>query len=309
MRWESDGEYLEDCVVFFKVDQVIDGLPVGQLSNMSPSYPLMIGGVKVDSTEALYQALRFPHEPDWQREILAAPNAMRAKMAAKKGFDLRLMSAVDGVSRIPTEGKNLVVVAAVEQVLHFRIFDGHGKTVVDMDEKRLTEQVRAIEDLRKQLKRWWPPHELTGKEKARVITAVTSIVGHTPRRDGRSGFHSRPDWQKIRVEVMRWVIRVRLAQHYRDFFVRLLDWTESRPIVERSRKDQFWGAVLGEDGVLRGGNQLGRLLVELRDEARALSAEGREAELLRVAPPAIENFLLLGQPIGVVEGTGVVARR
>jgi hypothetical protein len=25
----------------------------------------------------------------------------------------------------------------------------------------------------------WPPHELTGVEKGRVITAVTSIVGRT----------------------------------------------------------------------------------------------------------------------------------
>jgi hypothetical protein len=58
------------------------------------------------------------------------------------GFDLGLMSAVNDVSRIPTVGKSLVVVAAVEQVLHFRIFDGDGKLVVDTDEGRLTERVR-----------------------------------------------------------------------------------------------------------------------------------------------------------------------
>ncbi len=150
MRWESGGERFDDCLVFFKVDEVIDGLPVGQLSNMSPSYPLTIGGVRVRSAEALYQALRFPHRPDWQREILAAPNAMKAKMAAKK--------------------------------------------------------------------------------------------------EGRRRLHSRPDWDEIKVEVMRWVIRARLAQHYRDFFVRMLDWTGHRPICERSRRDEFWGAVLGEDG-------------------------------------------------------------
>ena len=49
---------------------------------------------------------------------------------------------------IPTEGKNLVVVAAVDQVLHFRIFDRDSKMVVDSDEKRLRERVRPIEDLR-----------------------------------------------------------------------------------------------------------------------------------------------------------------
>src|SRR5262249_34865970 len=97
------------------------------------------------------------------------------------------MSAVTGASRIPTEGKNLVVVAAVDRVLHFRIFDGDGKMVVDTDEKQLTEQVRAIEHLRNQLGDLWPPHELTGKEKGQVITAVTSIVGHTRARPDRAG--------------------------------------------------------------------------------------------------------------------------
>jgi hypothetical protein len=95
-------------------------------------------------------------------------------------FDLRLMSALNRVSRIPTEGKNLVVVAAVDEVLHFRIFDDDGEMVVDTDEKRLTVRVRRIASLRNQLSSLWPPHELTGSEKGRVITAVTSIVGHTP---------------------------------------------------------------------------------------------------------------------------------
>ena len=71
------------------------------------------------------------------------------------------MSSLNDVSGIPTEGKNLIIVAAVNNVLHFRIFDGDGKVVVDTDEKRLTEQARQIEDLRKQLESLWPPHELT----------------------------------------------------------------------------------------------------------------------------------------------------
>ena len=101
------------------------------------------------------------------------------EMSKDLGCDLRLMSSVNDVSGIPTEGKSLIIVAAVDHVLHFRIFDGDGKMVVDTDEKRLTEQARQIEDLRKQLESLWPPHELTGSEKDRVITAVTSIVGHS----------------------------------------------------------------------------------------------------------------------------------
>ena len=97
------------------------------------------------------------------------------------------MSSVKDVSGIPTVGKNLILVAAVDQVLHFRIFDDDGKMVVDTDEMRLTGQTRQIEDFRKQLQSLWPPHAFTRSErseKERVITAVTSIVGHTPKLKG-----------------------------------------------------------------------------------------------------------------------------
>jgi formylglycine-generating enzyme required for sulfatase activity len=92
------------------------------------------------------------------------------------GFSVRLIPSLNDVLGIPTEGRKLIIVAAVNNVLHFRIFDGDGKVVVDADEKRLTEQARRIEDLRKQLESLWPPHELTRSDKSRIITAVTSIV-------------------------------------------------------------------------------------------------------------------------------------
>jgi hypothetical protein len=65
----------------------------------------------------------------------------------KKGCDLRLMSPVDDVDGIPTAGKNLIIVAAVNVVLHVRIFDSDGKVDVNTDENRLTAQGRRIEDL------------------------------------------------------------------------------------------------------------------------------------------------------------------
>ncbi len=95
------------------------------------------------------------------------------------GADLRLMSSTNGVSEVPAEGKNLLVVADVDHRLHFRIFDSDGKMVVDTDERLLTEQARKIEELRNQIESLWPPHELTGSEKRRVIAAVGSIVGYT----------------------------------------------------------------------------------------------------------------------------------
>lgn len=127
----------------------------GCLSNMAAGFELVVGSFRVASSEALYQALRYPHQPDWQREILAAPAPMRAKMAAKKA--------------------------------------------------------------------------------------------------GRRA-QSRPDWSQLQVPVMRWVLALATLMS-----------TGARPIVERSRRDDFWGAVLEVPGVLRGANQLGRQLMTLRD--------------------------------------------
>jgi Tol biopolymer transport system component len=71
----------------------------------------------------------------------------------------------------------------VKNVLHFRIFDSAGKMVVDTDEKQFPAKAGLSNDLRKQLQELQPPHELSPSEKRQVITAVTSITGHTPDQD------------------------------------------------------------------------------------------------------------------------------
>jgi NADH:ubiquinone oxidoreductase subunit F (NADH-binding)/NADH:ubiquinone oxidoreductase subunit E/NAD-dependent dihydropyrimidine dehydrogenase PreA subunit len=93
--------------------------------------------------------------------------------------DLRLMSAVKHVGDIPTEGKDLFIVADVDTLLHFRIFDSDGKIVVDIDEKRLTSQSAQMDDVRKRLVGLWPPHVPTSSDKRQIVTAVASIVGYT----------------------------------------------------------------------------------------------------------------------------------
>jgi ribA/ribD-fused uncharacterized protein len=110
---------------------------------------------------------------------------------------------------------------------------------------------------------------------------------------------TREDWESeggfgVRVEVMRWCLRLKLAANGERFRGLLLS-TKASPIVEESHKDAFWGAkVLKEDaGVLFGRNVLGHLLMELRDR---LSRES-EAELKRVPVPGIANFKVLGRPV------------
>lgn len=108
--------------------------------------------------------------------------------------------------------------------------------------------------------------------------------------------NSRADWDQVRVKIMRWCLHVKLAQNWRKFSELLLetgDWS----IVEQSRKDDFWGAKPVDDNTLVGMNVLGRLLMELRG---AVKAESRES-LSCVQPLAIPDFLLEGEPIGIVK--------
>ena len=109
---------------------------------------------------------------------------------------------------------------------------------------------------------------------------------------------SRPDWPDVRVQVMRWCLRVKLCQHL-DAFGGLLWMSGARPIVEESRKDEFWGTKAQEDGSLVGVNVLGKLLMELRDEYKA-SLGGDRSRFTRVAPLEIPDFRLLGQEIGTI---------
>ena len=195
--WLSeDGVRHLGCVGFRKTNEYWGGL-----SNMAGRYPLHVNGRTIFSAEALYQACRFPDQPNWQDEILCQRSPMAAKMSAKK--------------------------------------------------------------------------------------------------DGRRESHSRADWDHIRVDIMRWVLRVKLALHY-DRFGELLRLSGDRMIVEISHKDRFWGAVAEADGTLRGRNQLGRLLMELR---QLLLASVSREELTVVYPFGAPNFLLRGQPIETVRAT------
>lgn len=178
-----------ESVVFLKTDE-----PFGGLSNMAGGYPIRVNGIRILTSEALYQACRFPHLPDVQRMIISENSPMTAKMRSK-------------------------------------------------------------------------PY----------------------RKD------SRRDWDHVRVRIMRWCLRMKLANNW-SAFSELLLRTGDRPIVEESRKDDFWGAkAVGDGSTLVGMNVLGRLLMELREQVKE---HGRDA-FLRVELPDVPDFQLLGRPIEV----------
>ncbi len=56
----------------------------GGLSNMAAGYPLLVNGVRIRTSEALYQACRFPQNGDIQREIIEQASPMRAKMVSRR---------------------------------------------------------------------------------------------------------------------------------------------------------------------------------------------------------------------------------
>lgn len=68
----------------------------------------------------------------------------------------------------------------------------------------------------------------------------------------------RKDWQEVKVDIMRELMRAKLEQN--EDVQECLQATETKRIVENSPWDSFWGC--GNDG--RGQNILGKLWMELR---------------------------------------------
>jgi ribA/ribD-fused uncharacterized protein len=106
---------------------------------------------------------------------------------------------------------------------------------------------------------------------------------------------SRPNWETLRKDIMRWCLQVKLAQHYKRVGDLLLA-SGDRPIVEQAYSDQYWGATLQEDGTLRGANVLGLLWMDLRAELHA----GKWKPGRIVEPLPLPDFSLDRRPIGAM---------
>lgn len=105
--------------------------------------------------------------------------------------------------------------------------------------------------------------------------------------------YSRPDWEKIQIKVMRWVLEIKLAQNW-ETFGKLLEQTGDKQIVEFSKDDKVWGAK-PIDGKLIGVNALGRLLMELRQKY-ILS----DRKIDCIEPINVNGILLYNHSIGRV---------
>ncbi len=98
-----------------------------------------------------------------------------AELRTINQVDLRLMPKVSDLSALPTAGKNLIIVADLNKALHVRLFDVHGKRVLDSAAKRFTNT--WADYLEQLVPRLWPPHELTEVERISVINAARNLAG------------------------------------------------------------------------------------------------------------------------------------
>jgi len=80
-------------------------------------------------------------------------------------------------------------------------------------------------------------------------------------------YDMKPEWNKIKVERMKAILRAKFTQH-EDLKERLLQ-TGSKILIENSKMDAFWG--IGKNG--KGKNILGKLLMEIRSEFLSNSVE------------------------------------
>lgn len=70
----------------------------------------------------------------------------------------------------------------------------------------------------------------------------------------------RPDWEAVKDDVMRQVVRAKFRQH--EAIRQILLSTGDATLVEHTANDRYWGD--GGDGT--GKNMLGRILMEVREE-------------------------------------------
>lgn len=111
------------------------------------------------------------------------------------------------------------------------------------------------------------------------------------KKISRSASGVRPDWDSVRVGVMKACLKIK-ANKCEDFRRELLS-TGQMPIVELSYKDKFWGAEPINNQELHGTNALGRILMETREMLR-----NSPEELLDLNPGnKIPDLKIFGQTI------------
>lgn len=78
-------------------------------------------------------------------------------------------------------------------------------------------------------------------------------------------YFQRTDWNEVKVEIMREILRAKVAQH--EYIRYKLLESGNRELIEDSWRDNFWGWGLNKDGK----NMLGKIWMEIRNELKELN--------------------------------------
>ena len=124
----------------------------------------------------------------------------------------------------------------------------------------------------------YPPHATcipaTGKKnniipyvRKRILTATTPMASKMTQRCAVKAGLVRRDWadpvKERRIHAMLWSLEQKLICN--EIFKEALLATGDFPIVEISRRDDFWGCIPVDDDRVTGRNILGQLLMDLRE--------------------------------------------
>jgi predicted NAD-dependent protein-ADP-ribosyltransferase YbiA (DUF1768 family) len=107
---------------------------------------------------------------------------------------------------------------------------------------------------------------------AEILAQRSPLCAKWPAR--KFGKFSREDFDSIKVDVMAWVLRVKLAQHHASFRAALLA-TGHLPIVERSRRDRVRFSLEGRMQEGRTNRIAQRATVLVEDSAGRAYSDGR----------------------------------
>jgi N-glycosidase YbiA len=101
------------------------------------------------------------------------------------------------------------------------------------------------------------------QERINVKNAMLAKMKSKPPRS-----QTREDWNEVRVPIMEACLRLKTDQHF-NRITDILAETGDLPIVEKSRRDTFWGAKPVSSSEIEGENVLGLLWMLIREEIRS----------------------------------------
>ena len=200
----------------------------GELSNFHPlAAPIAAGPFRFRTSEALYQAAKFGARPDVQRRIAEAPTPREAAAIGRTPG----LGIDPGADHILTE-KSTSYGEFSAVIRHFV------RKVVPMCPASRSVPYRTP--------------AFTDPSTPEMLSLRPAPID--------------PGWNAQRVDVMRWVLRMKREAN-RAGIDAVLAATGERAIVEVSARDPWWGARPVADRY-EGRNVLGRLWMELRHQLR-----------------------------------------